>query len=336
MPSTGPDPEATVGGVPSAGPSGADASIADYDSNEYDYRTFWTGREYEQWAESAVLTPLLRRLPQATWFADFGGGYGRNIDHYRDLTRHGVLVDYSVNNLQTASDVHAAAISTNKLYLVRADLAALPFRDSAFDASMTIRVLHHLRDADGALHETLRTVGTAAVIDVPIKNHVLARARALAKRDSAALRGSKPRIVGSSEHPFSEFSLKAVRDAIGAEGFDTELVASVNNLRRWDQRLSKGAVKTLTPLAHGAERTFQRLGRGWWGPNQFLLATRRTAAPFTAAPVPEGLDAGLSEFAARACCPVCHGDLQWTPDTATCPTCARAFHRHGSFWDFAR
>lgn len=333
MPSTAPDPQAAGSGTPNGG---SDAGIADYDSNAYDYRTFWTGREYEQWAESAVLTPLMRRLPQATWFADFGGGYGRNIDHYRDLTRHGVLIDYSVNNLQTASDVHAAAVSTNKLYLVRADLAALPFRDAAFDASMTIRVLHHLRDADTALHETLRTVRTAAVIDVPIKNHVLARARALAKRDSTALRGPAPRIVGSSEHPFSEFQLKAVREVIDRAGFDTELVASVNNLRRWDQRLPKGAVKTLTPLAHGAERTFQWLGRGWWGPNQFLLATRRGAAAFTAASVPDGLQPGLADFAARTCCPVCHGDLQWTPDTATCAACARAYHRHGSFWDFAR
>lgn len=321
MTTTGPDP---------------DDSIADYDSNAYDYRTFWSGRDYEQWAESAVLTPLIRRLPQADWFADFGGGYGRNFQHYRDITRHAVLVDYSVNNLNTAADVYAAAVSTGKLHLVRADLAALPFRDAAFDSSMTIRVLHHLRNADTALHETLRSVLGFAIIDVPIKNHILARARALAKRDSAELRGPRPRVVGSSDHPFSEFDLNAVRGTIESDGFGTQLVASVNNLRRWDQRLPAGAVRAMTPVAHGAERMLQRAGRGWWGPNQFLLATRHAPITFQPAPGVDELDAPLAGFAARTCCPECNGDLQWTPDVASCPACGRDYKRVGAIWDFAR
>jgi hypothetical protein len=313
-----------------------DQSIADYDSNAYDYRTFWSGRDYEQWAESAVLTPLMRRLPPATWFADFGGGFGRNFGHYRDICRHAVLIDYSVNNLVTAAGVHTASVTTGKLHLVRADLAALPFRDGAFDSSMTIRVLHHLREADVALHEMLRTVLDSAIIDVPIKNHVLARARAVARRDLSAVRGPEPRIVGSSEHPFNEFSLPAIQAHIEADGFETQIMASVNNLRRWDQRLPQRAVRVLTPIAHGAEWTLQRVGRGWWGPSQFILAVRRDEMVFAPGPEYVGLESPLADLAPRMCCPSCQGDLEWTPDVATCKACDRGYQRHDTYWDFAR
>jgi hypothetical protein len=112
-------------------------------------------------------------------------------------------------------------------------------------------------------------------------------------------------------------------------------VASVNNLRRWDQRLPSGAVRALTPVAHGAERVLQRVGRGWWGPSQFLLATRRTPVQFAAAPLPSGLDERLAAFAARTCCPNCRSDLDWTADEAACSACQRTYRRDGAFWDFA-
>lgn len=311
-----------------------DASIADYDSFAYDYRTFWDGRDYEQWAEAIVLARILRHLPPTDWFADFGGGFGRNLAHCLDRTRHAVLIDYSVNNLCAAAEVHAEAVRAGALYLVRADLRALPFRTAAFDASMTVRVLHHLRDADLVVSEMLRTVRDTAVIDVPIKNHVLARLRALKARDRAAVRGAAPRVVGTSDHPFSEFQLEAVRQGVARDGFTAELIASVNNLRRWDQLLPRPLVRLLTPVAHGAERVLQRAGRGWWGPNQFLLTRRRAPVAFTPAPVGASLDPRLAALAARICCPACRGDLDWTPDVATCLSCVRDYPRVGFFWDF--
>ena len=44
-------------------------TIADYDSNEYDYRTYWDGRDYERWAEERALGRLIRLLGTPDWLA---------------------------------------------------------------------------------------------------------------------------------------------------------------------------------------------------------------------------------------------------------------------------
>ena len=38
-------------------PTSPHDTVADYDSNDYDYQTFWTGRDYEQWAETVRAHP---------------------------------------------------------------------------------------------------------------------------------------------------------------------------------------------------------------------------------------------------------------------------------------
>src|SRR5947209_20512695 len=50
--------------------------IADYDADNYDYRTQWNKRAYEQWAESYVLDRLLSQLHDAPRLTPFGGRCG--------------------------------------------------------------------------------------------------------------------------------------------------------------------------------------------------------------------------------------------------------------------
>ncbi len=311
-----------------------DAGIADYDSNSYDYRTFWASRDYEQWAETAALTAALARLsvrqPKVEWFADFGGGYGRNLELASTLAEHVVIIDYSVNNLHIAADLHSEFLAEGRLHLVRADLARLPFRESAFDASMTVRVLHHLNDLDAALPEMLQTVDGAAIFDIPIKHHLLARIRAVMTGRHRELRSPQAIVVGTSEHPFHEYQLAAVKTKINDAGFDCEAVASVNNLRRWDQRLPRRTVRMLSPIARTIERVAQRVGIGWWGPNQFVVVSRKSRSD--AARTDPAHSA--ADLASRCCCPECKSELTWSPDFATCVACATVFPRRGRFWDF--
>jgi ubiquinone/menaquinone biosynthesis C-methylase UbiE len=321
----------------SVNPAAPRGAVADYDSNDYDYQTFWAGRDYEQWAETQVLARLMRVLGPSEWFADFGGGYGRNAEHYRDWAAHAVLVDYSVTNLNHAGDLHAADVSAGRLHLVRADLAALPFVDRAFDGAMTVRVLHHLADVEAAVDETLRTIRARALFDVPIKHHVLARARALrskAKRRQVA--DADPVQVGRTAEKFWTFQLDAVRSLIDRAGFDTTVAASVNNFRRWDQHIPDPAVRLLSVPMRGLERAAQRAGRGWWGPNQFVIASRRSPEAANLAAAPATVGPQLAALARRMRCPSCAGALTWTPQRATCPTCSAEFERRGAFWDFVR
>ncbi len=311
--------------------------IVDYDSNDYDYRTFWVGRDYEQRSEAAVLNRCVRRLGHAEWLIDLGAGYGRNYPHYRAVAHNVALVDYSTNNLETAAGLYTSDVVSGRVQLVRADLNALPFRDGAFDAGVTIRVLHHLPDVERTLPEMLRTLAAQALIDVPIKHHVFERLRAFARNGYPGIvqtASAAPRVLGESDYPFYAFHLDAIRRQLDRAGWDSEIAASVNNFRRWDQVLPRPVVAALNPAVRGLEVIAQRVGRDWWGPNQFLHARRRSALVPDLAAAPEAAPAAMAALAPRMCCPSCHGSLRWSPDSAGCTRCDLTFRRRGAYWDF--
>jgi len=207
--------------------------------------------------------------------------------------------------------------------------------DSAFDAAMTIRVLHHLAEIDLAVGEMLRTVRRRALFDVPIKHHLLARARAAAsKTKRAEIAGREPIQVGQTDEKFWTFQLDAIRSTMSRSGFDTKVAASVNNFRRWDQHIPPSAVRLLTPPMRGLERAAQRTGRGWWGPNQFVIATRRVPQPAALVDAPHGIDGYVAQLARRMQCPSCAGVLSWTTDLATCAACESRFERRAAYWNF--
>jgi SAM-dependent methyltransferase len=299
--------------------------VADYDRNDYDYRTYWDGRDYEAWAEERALRRTAPMLGRPDWMVDFGAGFGRNAVHYRDRARRYVLVDYSATNLANAARTLAGDVGSGRAVLVRADVNRLPFADAAFDSAMVVRVLHHLPDVDGALVEMGRTVRERWLLDVPIKHHALGLARAAVRGDLAAVRGPDPLMTGRTDSPFWNFRLSAVRTHLFAAGWDTRVVASVNNLRRWDRGLPPAVVRTLRPAVRAVETAVRHGGRGWWGPSQFVYARRHVTLP--ALPTPSSLPA-------RMRCPACRASLDWTADAATCRGCAVVYRRRDGYWDF--
>lgn len=284
------------------------------------------------------MSRLVPALGRPAWLADFGGGFGRNAVHYRHLARRYVLVDYSTTNLANAARGLSRDVADGRAFLVRADLNRLPFVTGAFDAAMMVRVLHHLPDVDGALAEMGRTIDGRWLLDVPIKHHVLALARAAGKRQLRSARDDRPVSTGVTDTPFWNFKLAAVRRTLRDEGWQTTLAASVNNLRRWDRSLPPRVVRALTPAARMVEAASQPIGRGWWGPSQFVVAERTAPLPVPESvvhrPGAEGVDRNAPACADRMVCPDCHGVLVWTDANAQYRTCRVGYHRDGAVWDF--
>ncbi|MGC2192054.1 MAG: class I SAM-dependent methyltransferase [Candidatus Dormiibacterota bacterium] len=308
--------------------------IVDYDSG-FDYCAFWGNRDYEQWVEARTLRRLLPRLGRASWFADFGGGYGRNAVHYRDVAEHVVLVDYSVSQLTQAAERLAPEIQAGRVHLIRADLGQLPLIDSAFEAAMVVRVLHHMTEVERCLTEMGRTVGQRWLLDVPIKHHALARLRGARRGTSRELKGPEPIVTGSTEYPFYTFQLAAIRECLHRAGFRSHAAASVNNFRRWDQVLPPAVVSCLRPAVYSMELAAQRLGRGWWGPSQFLLATRRRTRAVQLGPTSAATPPQLADLARRTQCPGCRSPLTWSVAEANCGGCGRHYPLRHGFWDFS-
>jgi SAM-dependent methyltransferase len=299
----------------------------DYDANGYDYQEYWAGRHYELWAEDRVLRRLVPRLGAYRWFVDLGGAYGRNADYYLRHAERAVILDYSATNLTNAARRHPEAVASGQLGLVRCDLNAIPFADLAFDGAMVVRVLHHLADVDHALAEMGRIVRAAWLVDVPIKHHLLGLVRGAATGRLRQIRSHEPLITGASDEKYFNFQLDAVRARLGGLGWQTRLGASVNNFRRWENRLPEQVARYARPVVLGMEAATQGLGRGWLGPSQFVIANREPlpASPFPVADAP---------FTDRMACPQCRSSLAFTVDSATCSSCGRVFAKHGPFWDF--
>lgn len=319
------------------GQAGIPHLVADYDSPGYDYRLFWRDRDYEWWAEGRVLRWLLNRVGQVEWLVDFGGGFGRNAVHYLQHAEHAVLIDYSVRNLEAAAFTYTAEIASGRLFLVRADLACLPFVEGAFDMGLLVRVLHHLPQVDGALVEMGRVMREQWLLDVPIKHHLLARVRGLFQGETGQLSSWAPKDLGTADQPFLNFHLAAIRQNLADHGWESELAASMNNFRRWDQALPARLTVALRPLVYGLELIAQRVGRGWWGPSQFVWARRREPVPAVSPDVvsPEALEGTTwSLLAMKMLCPTCHGKLQWSREAASCPPCSRTYPRLGAIWNF--
>jgi SAM-dependent methyltransferase len=306
--------------------------IADYDSNDYDYRTYWNGREYESMAEDRALRRLIPALGRVRCLVDFGGGFGRNARHYRAAAAQYVIVDYSATNLTNASELLAHDIAAGRAFLIRADINALPFDDAAFDAAIVVRVLHHLPDLGRSLAEMGRVVGGRWLIDVPIKHHALGLVRGVARRDWRAVHGPDPLRTSAGAEPFWNFQLAAVRRLLGEHGWQTRVAASVNNLRRWDRRLPPRLVRAMGPTVRLVEALAQRLGIGWWGPNQFLVASRPATPSRRSTAI--RIWPAAPAIAALVACITCHSGLSWTADAAFCLVCRRRYERVGSYWDF--
>jgi hypothetical protein len=286
-------------------------TIVDDDANGHD------------WAEAHALTRALRGVTAPRWFADFGGAFGRHATHYLDRADHAVILDNCATNLADAAARYPHFIRTGQLHLVRCDLNAIPFRDRAFDAALVVRVLHQLADLPASLAEMGRTVAGEWIIDVPIKHHIVGLLRAARRGQWRATRGSAP-IQVDTDGPTWKFQLGAVRERLRGLGWHPHVMASVHNLRRWDRVRSRPLTWGLRPL----ELALQRIGRGWWGPSQLLLATRYER--------PDSLepDEGDSGLSGRMGCPTCLRALIWNPREAYCAWCRQLFPRRGQFWDF--
>lgn len=309
--------------------------VINYDAGGYDYRQFWNGRDYELWAEAGVLRRLLHRAGNPEWMVDLGGGFGRNIPVYLERAQHAVLVDYSWTNLTNAEQTLLAdGQNAGRVFLIRANIYHLPFRDGAFDLGSTVRVLHHLAATNDAMAEMGRVIAKNWMLDVPIKHHMLARVRASLRGKGRSLRTREANDIGTPEEPFYNFHLGAIREALRAQGWKDQLVASVANFRRWERAVPRFARGAARPFVYGAELAAQPLGRGWWGPAQFLWLTRREPLKVIAVPSEQPVPTSIGDLAPRLCCPQCHGDLTWATDQAQCTSCQRVYQSKGAIWDF--
>ncbi len=239
-----------------------------YDDNNFNYLTYWSGRNYEHESEVIAIRRLLRgqRFENA---ADIGGGYGRLsvvLSEYADKI---TLVDASSQQLALAADFLADHPSVQKRLM---DASSLDFPDDSVDLVAMVRVMHHLPDPGTELAEVSRILrpGGTAIVEVANVAHAVNRLRHMVRRERIPvepldIRSAEARERGSI--PFVNHHPATIASQFQKAGLQVERVLSVSNLRH---PLFKKALPGRAILA--AERIAQaRLARVQFGPSLFFL-----------------------------------------------------------------
>ena len=288
------------------------AEICDYEGSSY--RTdFWEGqgREYEHLAERIALRKLLP--PAGARLVEIGAGFGRLVDLY-DGYQQVVLLDYSKSMLRQAQDRLGRG---GKYIYVAADLYAMPFVDSLFDTTLTVRVLHHVQNIPAAFQEIQRVLkgGGVYVLEYANKRHLKAVLRYLLGRQSWSPFAPEPYEFVELNYDFHPAWMKArLRGAGFAIG--RELAVSSFRLPLVKRLISPCPLAALDGLLQGPAASLKL------APSVFIRARAEK----------EDAQAKSQGFFR---CPGCHGtDLSEAEEALTCRGCGRGWAVDDGIYDF--
>ncbi|MGA9351276.1 MAG: class I SAM-dependent methyltransferase [Anaerolineae bacterium] len=286
--------------------------ICDYEGSLY--RTdFWEsqGREYEDLAERIALRKLLP--PAGARLLDIGAGFGRLVDLY-DGYRQVVLLDYSKSMLRQAQE--RLGRCGRYIYVV-ADLYGMPFVDSLFDTTVTVRVLHHVQNVPAAFQEIQRVLkpGGVYVLEYANKRHLKAILRYLLGRQSWSPFAPEPYELVELSYDFHPAWMKARLEEAGF-AIGRELAVSSFRLPLLKRLISPRPLAALDGLLQGPTASLKL------APSVFLRARA------------EKEDA-QAESRGFFRCPSCHKtDLIEAEDVLTCQGCGRRWAIDNGIYDF--
>jgi SAM-dependent methyltransferase len=286
--------------------------IRDYEGSSY--RTdFWEGqgREYEDLAERIALRKLLP--PAGARLLDIGAGFGRLVELY-DGYQQVVLLDYSKSMLRQAQE----RLGRRGRYVyVAANLYDMPFVDSVFDTTVTVRVLHHVQNIPAAFQEIQRVLkpGRVYVLEYANKRHLKAVLRYLLGRQSWSPFAPEPYEFVELNYDFHpawmEVRLREAGFAIGRE-----LAVSTFRLPLLKRLISPRSLAVLDGLLQGPTAWLKL------APSVFVRARVEK----------EGAQTEAQGFFR---CPGCHGTvLIETEEALTCRGCGRRWAIDDGIYNF--
>ena len=288
------------------------AKICDYEGSSY-CTDFWEGqgREYEDLAERMAIRKL---LPSAgARLVEIGAGFGRLADLY-DGYQQVVLLDYSKSMLRQAQ--HHLGRGGKYVY-VAADLYAVPFVDSLFDTTVTVRVLHHVQNIPAAFQEIQRVLkgGGVYVLEYANKRHLKAVLRYLLGRQSWSPFALEPYEFVELNYDFHPTWVQArLREAGFAIG--RELAVSSFRLPLLKRLISPRHLAALDGLLQGPTASLKL------APSVFVRARAEKEAA-------QAKGGGFFR------CPSCHGtDLIEAEEVLTCRRCGRRWAIDDGIYDF--
>jgi ubiquinone/menaquinone biosynthesis C-methylase UbiE len=302
--------------------------IADYDTVNYDYSTYWEKREYEHKSEIIALKRLLKDV-KGQWFLDIGGSYGRLLPIYNKSFVNCIIVDYSLKTLQrNYKEIKQKAPNT---YLIAANAYNLPFRNNSFDTSLMVRVLHHIIKPEQYFKEVYRILSPNGIYIQEFANkfHIKAIIKAFLLFDFSLFKKGPYQQVdkghheGSRKHvkvPFFNYSSFWIKKNLKKAGLTPKEKVSCSFLRL---SLLKNNINLNTLLT--IEKTLQYLFSFMnISPSIFIKSTVKK----------KGAKQKYNRVEDLLVCPSCKNSLSFSNNRAICNTCKKTYHKKDNIWDY--
>jgi ubiquinone/menaquinone biosynthesis C-methylase UbiE len=301
--------------------------ISNYDQFDYDYSKYWKNRNYEHVSEVHALSKLMNDM-KGKWFMDLGGSYGRHLPNYYSKYENPIIVDYSLNTLINNKERIWKSYPNTKL--VAANAYYLPFRDSVFDGSTMVRVLHHIENTDQFFTELVRVLKDKSthIQEFANKMHIKARITHLLKMDKAFF-STEPyqqpthnNFEGSNgiESVFLNFHPTYLKKMLKEKGFRLLTKQGVSYLRL-------GILKKIFPsiLLFNLEKLMQKMfGRTHISPSIFYKLSLKK----------DSKSKDYEAFEDILVCPKCKTDLKFRNEECVCTQCKNRYEKVAGVWDF--
>lgn len=246
---------------------------AAYDN--YDYTSYWKGRDYEHQAEVYALKKLLEKVPKVNSLIEIGAGFGRLVKEYEHKAQRVFITDPSAKLLKMAREIYREP----KYVFIQSSVENISkkIKKGTLDLAIIVRVLHHLKDAEESLESvsTLLKPGGYLILEYPNKLHFKARIKEYMKGNftfAHDILHSDIRSIRNKENclPFYNYHPFVIDEYLKKANFTILEKRSVSNIRsRRIKRLLSPAV--LFKITH----RFQKLlGYIDFGPSIFVLARK--------------------------------------------------------------
>lgn len=303
--------------------------IADYDTYDYDYSTYWAKREYEHNAEVVALNKILKDT-KGKWFLDIGGSFGRLTPTYDSKFSNLVIIDYSLKTLQ--KNYNDLKERYSKLELIAANAYHMPFKENSFDGALMVRVLHHIDKPEQCLKEIYRIISKGGIYiqEYANKLHIKAMIRAILTfnfsifdikpyqqpdkhHNEGAKEGSK--VLFLNYHP------KYISRIFNDIGFDIEKTYGCSFLRL---NIFKKLFNTKILLF--LERILQST-LSWTNISPSIFIKSRKVGNVANSEK----DLTIKDILV---CPECKSQMEFEKDIAKCRECNKTYDKKENIWDF--
>lgn len=255
---------------------------AHYD--DYDYPSYWIGRDYEHKSETIAIKSLLGEVENIKSILEIGAGYGRLLPTFLYRSKKIFLSDPSAKLLSIArKNINIKHLNT-RVFLIQSNIEKLKnkLKRKKFDLIIMVRVIHHIHDLDTTFDTISSHLNDRGyfLFEFPNKRHFKAIMCEFFKGNFTYPIDIFPKDLTTKKNldkktlPFINYHPDIILEKLKNHGFELVDSKSVSNLR---STFFKN-IFPLSTLLSWENKLQDILSLIYFGPSIFLLLRKKTAS----------------------------------------------------------